>query len=698
MRVKKFWYEFIPNYARYILVAVAVIFLSFIFPTNAKFRYKFSLNQTWLYDDLIANFDFPIKKTADEIDEEKKTVEKEISPYYNLDIESISFRKKEFIQAFDEQLRRNRSQFPDVARNSETYLSYGIHILDRILTKGILKSEERKITADEPKKETSTSVINVLRSNTTEKISIQNLLTSESAKKFLTDSIQISKLKEPEFLLPLLEPLLTPNLVFDTEKTKEFKQEELDKIATAHGLVKSGDLIIPKGGIITPTVYQKLISFKELYESDYQTSEKFYLILAGYFILTGLLLVLYLLSIRNFAPIVYSKLRWLFFLLGVIIAYTYLTYGIKTSEILNPYALPFCIFPIIVKNFYTRELAFVSHVVNIIVVGLITVPGYEFILLELAGGLMVCFSRFETRYWSQFFKNIFYLVLTYSVCYIGISLIEESNVRSINWSVLVWFSLNGFLTLLAYPLIPLIGNFFGFVSSIALAELSDLNHPLLKELSIKAPGTMQHSLQVAHLSEAAAKAIGADDLLLKVAAMYHDVGKTIQPQYFIENLTDNNNPHNGLAFADSAQIIINHVTEGVKLADKYKLPSVVTDFIKTHHGTTAVEYFYRMSVRDNGSTPTDRKLFQYPGPKPRTKEETILMLADSIEASAKSTPLKTLEAIDDLVERMTLEKDTRQQFTDSEISFAELQKCLSSFKQTLKSMYHSRIEYPKEQI
>ncbi len=690
MRVKKFWYEFIPNYARYILVAVAVIMLSFIFPTNAKFRYKFNLNQTWLYDDLIANFDFPIKKTNDEIADEKKIIEKEISPYYNLDVESVNARKKEFTQAFDEQLKRNRSQFPDVVRNADNYLTYGNHILDRILTKGILKNDTLT------QKKEKDFVVNLLRGNTTEKITLQNLQTPESAKKFLTDSIQISRLKEPEFLLPLLEPLLTPNLVFDVEKTKEFKQQELEKIATAHGLVKSGDLIIPKGGIVTPSVYQKLISFKEQYESDYQTSEKFYMILLGYFILTALLLVLYLLYIRNFAPPVYSKLRWLLFLLGIIIAYTFLTYGIKTSEILSPYTLPFCILPIIIKNFHTRELAFVTHIVNVLIVGLITVPGYEFILLQLAAGLVVSFSRFETRYWSQFFKNIFYVVLVYAICFIGISLIEESNIRNINWTIFVWLALNGFLTLLAYPLIPLIGNFFGFVSSIALSELSDLNHPLLKELSIKAPGTMQHSLQVAHLSEAAAKAIGADDLLLKVAALYHDVGKTLQPQYFIENQTDNNNPHTTLKYLDSAQIILAHVPHGVVLAEKYNLPPVIIDFIKTHHGTTSVEYFYRIAVREQGSEKTDRKLFQYAGPKPRTKEETILMLADTIEATAKSTPLKTLSAIDDLVERMTRDKDAHQQFTDSEISFSELQKCLTSFKQTLTSMYHSRIEYPKE--
>ena len=262
-----------------------------------------------------------------------------------------------------------------------------------------------------------------------------------------------------------------------------------------------------------------------------------------------------------------------------------------------------------------------------------------------------------------------------------------------HWVVFVWLMLNGFLTLLAYPLIPLLGNLFGFTSNITLAELSDLDHPLLKELSLKAPGTLQHSLQVSNLAEAAAKAIGAQDLLVKVGALYHDVGKTLKPHYFIENQSGTN-PHDQLSHLDSARIIIEHVTEGVKMAQQKNLPKIIVDFIKTHHGTTAVEYFYRLHNQNTEGGTNDRAPFQYLGPRPRTREEVILMLADSLEATSKSLKVKTNESIDELVERIVTDKVAHGQLQDSEMTFGELETCKVSFKATLKSIHHLRIEYP----
>ena len=536
-------------------------------------------------------------------------------------------------------------------------------------------------------------VINILRGNVTEKQTIQNILTPEKAHNWLSDSLPYSRLKEPEFLLPLLEPLITPNLAFNAEKTANFKQQELEKINASRGMVKSGELIIQKNGLVTTGVYQKLISYKEQYEADYLNSRKFYLIILGYGILTGLVLSLFLFYLKYHVSTVFLKLRWVIFLLSWVVIYTYLMYGVKASGVLNPYMIPFCIAPIVIKNFYNRELAFVTHVITALIVGLINSPGYEFIFLQVLTGLVVVFQRFDTRYWGNFFKSILSITVVYALGYIGLSLIEESSFQNVNWSVLIWLSLNGFLTLLAYPMIPLLGSFFGFTSSITLAELSDLNHPLLRELSLKAPGTLQHSLQVANLAESAAKRIGADDLLVKVAALYHDVGKIEQPMYFIENQSGFN-LHDNLPRLESARIIIAHVTEGVRLANKYGLPDLVTKFIETHHGTTYVEYFYRMHVRENPEGEKDRPLFRYPGPKPRTKEESILMLADSLEATSKSLKNPNSDSIDELVEKIVGDKISLGQLEDSALSFEDLEKCKQSFKQILKNIHHVRIEYP----
>ena len=689
--MKKFFLkiaESIPNYARYIVVVATLLALTPLFPTNATFKYRFGMGQTWLYDDLVANFDFAILKTNDELAKERMNMEREFSPYYEIDLDVIKQQKKQFEENFNSQLSRSRNQFPDVVRNTEGYISYGNGVLEKLLNKGILKQDTLLQSHDKD------FIINILRGNTTEKQTVQNLLTLDKARNWLSDSLPFSHLREPEFLLPLIESLLIPNLAFNEEKTQAFKQQELDRITSARGMVKSSELIVPKGGIITPSVYQKLISYRSQYESDYLSSRKFYLIFIGYILLNALILTLFLFYLRYHATVVFNKLRWIIFLLGWITLYAYLMYAIKSSNVLHTYMVPFCIAPIVIKNFYRRELAFISHVVIVLTAGLITTPGYEFIFLQLLTGLVVTFSRFNTRYWTNFFQSIFYIVSVYILGYLGFSFIEESDLLNMNWSVFIWLMLNGFLTLLAYPLIPLLGNLFGFTSNITLAELSDLGHPLLKELSLKAPGTLQHSLQVANLAEAAAKEIGAQDLLVKVGALYHDVGKTLKPQYFIENQSGTN-PHDQLSYLESARIIMEHVTEGVKMVQQKNLPSVIIDFIKTHHGTTTVEYFYRLHAQNTEGGGNDRPQFQYAGPRPRTREEVILMLADSLEATSKSVKNPTSDSLDELVERIVADKVAHGQLQDSDLTFGELETCKKSFKATLKSIHHVRIEYPK---
>ncbi len=678
----------IPHYARYIVAAATLLALTPLFPTNATFKYRFGMGQTWLYDDLVANFDFAILKTSDELAKERTDMEREFSPYYEIDLDVIKQQKKQFEENFNSQLSRSGNQFPDVVRNTEGYISYGNRVLEKLLNKGILKQDTLLQSHDKD------FIVNILRGNTTEKQTVQSLLTLDQARKWLSDSLPFSHLREPEFLLPLIESLLIPNLTFNEAKTQAFKQQELDKIMSARGMVKSGELIVPKGGIITPSVHQKLISYRSQYESDYLSSRKFYLIFIGYTLLNALILTLFLFYLRYHATVVFNKLRWIIFLMGWIALYVYLMYAIKSSNVLHPYMVPFCIAPIVIKNFYRRELAFISHVVIVLTAGLITAPGYEFIFLQLLTGLVVTFSRFDTRYWTNFFQSIFYIVSVYVLGFLGFSFIEESDLQNMNWSVFIWLMLNGFLTLLAYPLIPLLGNLFGFTSNITLAELSDLGHPLLKELSLKAPGTLQHSLQVANLAEAAAKEIGAQDLLVKVGALYHDVGKTLKPQYFIENQSGTN-PHDQLSYLESARIIIEHVTEGVKMAQQKNLPQVIIDFIKTHHGTTTVEYFYRLHAQNTEGGANDRSQFQYQGPRPKTREEVILMLADSLEATSKSVKNPTSESLDELVERVVADKVTHGQLQDSDMTFGELETCKKSFKATLKSIHHVRIEYPK---
>ena len=367
--------------------------------------------------------------------------------------------------------------------------------------------------------------------------------------------------------------------------------------------------------------------------------------------------------------------------------------------------IPFCIIPIILLNFFTAELAFFTHIVIILLVALLLGLDYPFILLQVVVGMVAIVSKLKTRYLSDYFRSLLYIGIAYTLVFLSLELLRTGNLfavvsrqgvlieEGLRWPTLGWIWLNIFLTLLSYPLIPLLGKVFGLTSDITLMELSDLDNPLLKKLSLLANGTLQHSMQVANLSEAAAKAIGANALLVKVAALYHDIGKIKQAEYYIEN-QNNANPHDLMDAKQSAQIIIDHVREGVALAKRNRLPQILIDFIWTHHGTTTVAYFYRKYQLKHPDKKIDEADFSYPGPLPSSKEQAILMIADSLEAASKSLQSPTEQQINDLVEQIIQGKITMGQLINTSLSFRELEQIKVVFKRLLKSINHVRIEYP----
>ncbi len=679
----------IPTIAKYVFALAAVAAVSFLFPTTAKFRYPFSLGTLWQYEDLYAQFDFPIQKSATEFEDERRKLEEEIAPYYEVKLSVIQERKEIFEREFEKQIGivRRDGSMTDVLKNNRQYLDFGERLLTRWLTRGIL-GDSLLLRKDK------NTVISIVRGNTVEKQTIQNLLTVEKMKELLNDSLQLSRLREPVFLYPLLENALMPNLFFNQDLTKKNQQQQLEDLPQTRGMVRKNELLVRQNAIIDDQTYQKLSSYKKEYESNQTGSRKFYFVFGGYLSLIGMMTWLFMAYLRTHARSAFERLRWTFFLMAWVVLFTYLLYLTKAANVMNIYMVPFCIAPIVIKNFYNRELAFLCHLLIVFTAAALVEPNFQFVLLQSMAGMVATYSKSETRYWGGFFRSIFLIVLVYVIGMLAFHLIEEGSFQKIKWAELSWMPLNGFLTLLAYPLIPLLGEVFGFTSNIKLSELSDLNHPLLNELSSKAPGTLQHSLQVANLCEKAANAIGANALLVKVSALYHDVGKSLKPQYFVENQTGES-PHLQLSPIESAKIIIEHVTEGVKMAQKNGLPEVMTNFIRTHHGTTRVEFFYRMYLKENPNGIEDIAHFTYAGPTPRTKEEVILMLADSIEASAKSLKQKTVEGLSEIVERIANDKISQGQFKDANITFAEIEICKKVFKETLKSIYHDRIEYPK---
>lgn len=683
----------LPTIAKYLLVFGVIVFISFLFPNNIQFQYNFKQGETWTYEDLIAPFDFAIRKTDEELEAEIEELRSNFSPYYTLNPEIAPRQKQKFQSAFQDQLAiaQRDGQFTDVLNAPQRYEEHGIAFIDKIYNRGVVQ------LAPEHKDQNKEFVIQIVKGNTTEKQTIQNVFDVPAANELLTDSLPYTRrLREPDFLLTLLQDAIIPNVTYNDTLTSKMLQIQLNNISKFDGMVPKGKLIIGKNEFITAEKYQQLISYRQQYEQEVTNTKTNLGIFIGYFLLTSLIVGVYLFYLQYQFPKLFSRFSEVVFMLLWLVIYSYLVHAVEGTDSLSTYLIPFCVVPIVVKIFYNERLALFTHIVIVLIASFLSKLGYEFTFLTILVGIVAVLTNFDTRNWSTFFLSMFFIFLAYSLGYLGLSLVNEGSLANLDWSIYTWLFLNVFLTLLAYPLIPLLERMFGFTSSITLVELSDMNKPLLKELSINAPGTMQHSLQVANLAEAAASEIGADTQLVKVAALYHDIGKSLNPAFFIENQSDVFNPHSELDNFESARIIIDHVNEGVNLARKHRLPNLLIDFIKSHHGTTRVEYFYRKQLKDEPDREFDESLFVYPGPKPRSKEETILMMADSLEASSKSLKNPTGQDIDQLVDKIIAGKINNGQFEKSAIRFRELEICKRVFKQLLRSIYHVRIEYPEE--
>ena len=682
----------LPQIVKYILVLLVVAFISYLFPNNTKFKYNFEKGQTWRYEDLVSPFDFAIIKPDDVLNQELELLKSQFNPYYEVNSDIVRNTKQSFKQEFSNQLEMNKSDgmYQDVPVNPDTYLNFGLGFIDRIYDRGFIQLDEtHEGKGDE-------FVVNLRTGNTTQQRTLQSFLDLNKVDNLITDSLFASRMKESEFLIPLLQGKFSHNIFYAPELSNKFLDDQIQSISPSYGLVKQDELIIKRDGIVTDDIFQKLISYRAQYVEEVSSKKSHWGVFIGYFLLTSLIVGVFLLYLKYHAKKVFQSFSQLIFMLMWLMLYSYLVYIVEQNNSLSTYMIPFCIVPIVVKIFFNDKLALFTHIVVVLIASFLSSLGYEFTFLQILAGIVAILANVEVRNWTKFFSSMLYIFGAYALGYLGLSLIKEGSILTIDWSVYTWIFLNVFLTLLAYPLIPLLERVFGFTSSITLIELSDMNRPLLKDLSIKAPGTLQHSLQVANLAEAAASKIGADQLLVKVAALYHDIGKVLHPQYFIENLSGNESPHKQLNNFESTKIIIGHVTEGIKMAKKARLPEVLIDFIRTHHGTTRVEFFYRKQMQDFPDQEFDASLFRYPGPRPTSKEQTILMMADSIEAACKSLKSPTAEDIDQFVDKIVSGKITSSQFVNSELTFEELGICIFEFKKMLKSIHHVRIEYPEE--
>ncbi len=687
------WQKFmliLNRFGKQLTILLVVLLISIVYPQRVKFQYEFQKGQRWNYETLLAPYDIPIKKSPEQIARDRTRLVESFIPYYKLD-KQVETRQEELLR------EHFHTWFISVHGDSiagelqdryNLMWSNGQRLLSDVYKEGVVDIDPQHLNRGPD------FVINVISGNTLRPRLLSSLMTPDEAQATLYlkyDSLSLRGTNLPT--KSLFQGLVFPNIVYDVAHSQKMLDQALSELVTTRGIVRKGEVIVTKNAVITDSIYDILLSFKEKFEQDYGPASGASLVYLGYLILIVLVFVAFLMYVRAYRPELLNKWSYLISVLVWPVVFIYLTFLVEKTNTISVFLLPYTIVPIIMRHFFSYRLAFFVHVLVVLLCSLLTSVGYQFAFIQIVAGVVAVLAVTDARYWGRFFMSVLYITLTYVVGFFATELIKEGNLAQIDWPMFGWLAGNSVLVLLAFPLIPLMERSFGFVSAISLVELSDMEKPLLKMLSLKAPGTFQHSIQVGHLSEAAAKAIGADALLVKVGALYHDVGKTVNPEFFVEN-QQLYNPHENMDCKDSAAMIISHVTKGAELARKYRLPQKLIDFILTHHGTTQVGFFYKTYCKEHPDEEVDPAAFTYPGPKPRTKEEGILMIADSVEATLRSIKEPSEKVISDVVDQTIGRKLSEGQFTRCELSFKELEKVREVFKKQLVSIYHPRIAYP----
>ena len=660
---------------------MAVGFIVFFFPKGGKFKYEFQKGKPWQFENLYAPFDFSIKKTPSELAEEKRLILKDQIPYfkYNQEIVNEVYNQLETkldAQWSDSNLSRRRV---DYLKNTSKA------ILDSLYTPGIL---------EKPGSLKQHNYVFLIRNNEATKIPLSDFHRVATMNNYIKSVLSEKNLEiyESEFQ-KLFFDLITPNVSYDDNLSKKAQQEALANISYTRGMVDEGKLIIAKGEVVEAENLNILESLETEYESELWTASNYYFIVAGYTVLVALVLIMLFLFLKKYRREVYdnnTKVTFIFFNILLLVFVT--TMMVKYNEA-YVFVVPLCILPLVLKTFFDARLGLFVHVLTVLILGFVVPNSFEYIFLQIITGIVTILTVSELYKRANLFVSVGQITLIYIVGYLAFHIIHEGNLDNIEWFTLSLFLLNGMITLFVQPLIYIYEKLFGLVSDVSLLELSDTNSKLLKELSNKAPGTFNHSLQVANLAEAAANKIGANAMLVRVGALYHDIGKMNDPNYFTENQITNVNPHNELSPRDSARIIIDHVINGIELARKNNLPDRIIDFIRSHHGTTLVYYFFKKQKELEEEV--DEKEFRYPGPLPFSKETAILMMADSVEAASKSLKDPTFSIIDEFVDKIISGQMKSNQFLNADITFKEIEIIKKVFKQKLTNIYHLRVEYPE---
>jgi len=656
-----------------LMLSVIAIIVQF-FPNQNKFSYQFEIGKPWSYELITAAFDFPVYKNEHEIEKEKKLLLKDFESYFKADT-----------TIFQSQIKKLVADQLKLTGKEPEYLNYIRSKFKEIYSKGIISADNMKSIVDNG----SGNIRFILPNRYTISKSISEIRTPKTA---YEEILYLAPEKIREYNL---NNYLIENLIFDSIATENSRKEILKGLSLTTGMVQTGERIIDRGEIVNPESFKILRSLKIEFDKRKSSIEQSALVTIGQLIIITTLIVLFFLYLYLFRPRIFENFGNLLFLSLLILMIVGLAALASNQQSLHYLMIPYALLPIIIRVFFDSRTALFAHVITMLIISLIVDNPFQFIVLQISIGMVAVSSLKDMTQRSQLAQTAFYILLSYIFLFLAFEFIAEGEIDRIHIQPIIYFAISCTILLFAYVLIYIFEKIFGLISALTLVELTNVNSDLMISFAEKAPGTFQHTLQVSNLATEAAKKIGANSLLIRTGALYHDIGKMKNPQFFIENQFGAHNPLKDMPLEEAAKLIIGHVIDGVEIAKKSHLPEQIIQFITTHHGLSKTKYFYNSFVNTYPDIKPNDELFTYPGPLPNSKETAILMMADAVEARVRSLGIYTDESISNAVEQMIDSQIADGMFKNAPISFRDVETVKEVFKEKVKNMYHSRIVYPE---
>ena len=657
-----------------------------IVPHEAKFKFDYQKGQPWNHESYFAPFDFAILKDNKQIAVEKEKISHEINPYFDFQFEETKSGRDRLLVNFTKKWKEMHQGKYDARYNKSKVTILTLY--DSIQSRGVIKYHQILALRN------PNAGVNIVNDRTSKNVVLKNIFTIKSAVEYANHVIDTTKNVDQIALRSLLNDAFVQNLTFDERITKRELNQALNAVSATFGMVKLGDMIISKGELVDDNRFAILNSLSKEYEQRVGSTSERNLLMVGQLVLISSVFLALFLFLKILRADIFAEIRKILMILVLMLLIIIPSFIILKIDPTLIMLFPFGILPIILITFFDTRVMMMVHLFTIMLISLAVPSAYSFIFLQLIIGFVVLFSLVNHNRRTYYFRASVYIFITYSVLYVGFNFIQEGDFRFSLFDQFIKLGISSTLTLLAIPLIYFFERSFGLLTELTLLELSNTNSPLLRSLAQKAPGTFQHSMQVANLAEEALFMIGGDTLLARTGALYHDIGKMENPLYFIENQMGGYNPHDDLTAAESARMIIDHVVKGIEMARKAHLPEQIIDFIRTHHGDRRVEYFYFMEQKENPGLALDERDFRYHGPIPFSKETAVVMMADSVEAASRSIKNPTEQKLNDLVENIVHKQMETNQFVNADITIREIIMVKKMLKKKLMNIYHVRIAYP----